>query len=441
MNNTNVFVSKSQDSSAAGHAEPVVRHRLPVGVGSQAPSLTTAHISPLHLSEIRIAENDNPHIVIRNDAVSSVDSTNQIRFVSQASNVRVVSDLEHTQRTGLYTITCDELKHPIDVWSFPTAQNGYIFQLFASYYNPDKERQIIVDGHYHFVTSMVFSVADLNAHAAPGYTPQFEGSFEIYAGGTLVKAKMSPRNHLRLGAGRAGGGLRGQVEGFSEASRRRLRNTLGKTLRDVIPTLVTLTYPNEWPLDSQRWKRDLDVFQKRLLRRFPHCSGVWKMEPQQRGAPHFHLLVWGAELVQLGLWCSRAWYEVVDSGDEKHLAHGAVIEPIRTWRGTKSYVAKYLGKVITRKEESEDNPWAFPGRWWGMFGAKSIPWAEKITALLPRAEVTLLIRTMRKYAFKRGDKKANRRRRRDYFSLSILVNDATWWFENLNKLVCWAGAA
>jgi hypothetical protein len=89
---------------------------------------------------------------------------------------------------------------------------------------------------------------------------------------------------------------------------------------------------------------------------------VWKLEPQRRGAPHFHLLLFGLEEGLSKDWLSRSWYEVVGSGDERHLRAGTRVEGIRSWRGVMSYAAKYLGKL-----ESLPKDWlGGVGRWWGV---------------------------------------------------------------------------
>ena len=83
------------------------------------------------------------------------------------------------------------------------------------------------------------------------------------------------------------------------------------------------------------------------------------MEFQERGACHFHVLIDGAidehEL-------KRMWYEIVGSGDPRHLKHGAHISPIRSLGGFKRYMVDYL-----TKEEQKQVPWFYEnaGRFWG----------------------------------------------------------------------------
>jgi len=62
-----------------------------------------------------------------------------------------------------------------------------------------------------------------------------------------------------------------------------------------LPAMVTLTYPGDWLTVAPHGKAvkvHLDTFRKRYLRAWgdPLC-GLWKLEFQRRGAPHFHLLM------------------------------------------------------------------------------------------------------------------------------------------------------
>lgn len=98
-----------------------------------------------------------------------------------------------------------------------------------------------------------------------------------------------------------GGGKRGNIERFSEGSRRRLLRQLARTCVDELPIFATLTFPDNFPGNPKAWKRYLDNFFKRLQRVHAHASGFWKLELKERQsgvnvgqkAPHFHLLLWG----------------------------------------------------------------------------------------------------------------------------------------------------
>lgn len=192
-----------------------------------------------------------------------------------------------------------------------------------------------------------------------------------------------------------GGGCRSVVSGFSASSRRRLMQQLAKVRRDAVPIFLTLTYPNEWPLSPQEWKRHLHNFRRRFVRAYPQVSMIWKLEPQRRGAPHFHLFVFGIDTIEVGFrqWLSETWYQVVASGDEKHLRAGTRVEYLRNIRGAFSYAAKYMGKAVENREE-----WERPGRFWGVYGRDNLPVGVVFDVPLSWLEATDLHRFLRRYA-------------------------------------------
>lgn len=162
---------------------------------------------------------------------------------------------------------------------------------------------------------------------------------------------------------------RGAITGFSGAARKRLIELMASLNRQRLrrlPLFVTLTYPAKWPDEPQVWKRHLDTWLKRLEREYTGLSVIWKLEFQSRGAPHYHLLVFGARWIS-PQWLSRSWYEVVDSGDINHLMAGTKVEFIRSWRGVMFYASKYLAK--------KTNEGLMPGvgRFWGVMHRERLP--------------------------------------------------------------------
>jgi hypothetical protein len=155
------------------------------------------------------------------------------------------------------------------------------------------------------------------------------------------------------------------VREFSRKSRTRLQQTLcamptAHVGRGIL--FVTLTYPAAYPGSWRIWKRQLDSWLKRTRRRLPRCAGVWKLEPQRRGAPHFHLLLVGAPYLAKE-WISRAWYDTVGSKDPKHLAAGTNVQLAHSHRGVLAYAAKYVAKYERLPADWQDGV----GRWWGVF--------------------------------------------------------------------------
>jgi len=212
-----------------------------------------------------------------------------------------------------------------------------------------------------------------------------EGTVIAYPQGSMMKIRRGVEF-----ASQVIGGIRGKIKGFSRASRRRLMEKVAQLRRDLIPLFVTLTYPSLYPSGSREYKRHLDNFRRRMVRKFPGCGVIWRLEFQKRGAPHYHLLVWGVSYVELLIWVSKAWYEVVGSGDEKHLRAGTRVEWIRSWRGVWSYVSKYVAKVGDGEDELE------VGRWWGYWG--ELPYSASVFLRVADKDVVQLLRYARRYS-------------------------------------------
>jgi len=201
-------------------------------------------------------------------------------------------------------------------------------------------------------------------------------SVEWASGGSLVSLK------IPWASSTPPGGSRGRVVGFSKASRRRMLRLVNSIdRRQVEPDqvlFVTLTYPGEWPRDPQAWKRHLEAFRMRLERRWGRMPVLWKLEFQKRGAPHWHLLlIVPAERVglvrALRKWTAQAWYEVVKSGDVRHLKAGTQVDRVRTWRGVVSYCGKYLGKEVAAPCDPETGEVWSTGRIWGVWRREMLP--------------------------------------------------------------------
>lgn len=194
------------------------------------------------------------------------------------------------------------------------------------------------------------------AHISP------QTSITVHEGGTLVKL-------ARSGQGQKGGGKRGRVGGFSASSRKRLVRFMA-SLNPVAmgaesTDFVTLTYPRTFPADGRAWKRDLDAFCKVLGRHPDVTAWVWKLEPQKRWAPHFHLVVFGRAALDPE-WVADAWWRIVGEGGADHRAAGTQTQPVRSWSGVLHYSAKYIAKI----DHADDLPefWRNVGRWWGKGG-------------------------------------------------------------------------
>ena len=142
---------------------------------------------------------------------------------------------------------------------------------------------------------------------------------------------------------------RAGITGFSEKSRQRLRLSLAKVDQGKCGTPIfgTLTYPAEFPLDEETFKRHLKIFSQRFLRAFPHAAFHWKLEFQSRGAAHFHPIFWNLSadreyLKHFRGWLASNWFEVMRSGDEKHFWAGTSADMIKSQFGIMRYVSGYI---------------------------------------------------------------------------------------------------
>jgi hypothetical protein len=231
-------------------------------------------------------------------------------------------------------------------------------------------------------------VGDISLDSTTAHIPARGGKacqrgYAMYAshGGSVAKLQ---------GVGRGGpGGARGKrgAAMFSKDSRRRLLQLIGSIDKNgaTPPLFVGLTYPGEWLDNPASWHQDMENFYDRLCRKYlwANLSIIWRMEPQQRGAPHFHLFIFGLEFLPWQ-WVAATWAELTNG----NRASCCRVEKVRSWRGAMSYASKYLAK---RGDDdagdgfttSTGTPLPEVGRHWGVMGRKHLPvtWARYALAL------------------------------------------------------------
>jgi hypothetical protein len=174
-----------------------------------------------------------------------------------------------------------------------------------------------------------------------------------------------------------GGGIRDRVRGFSRTSRRNLLRRLASINRTSFRAFkgriifVTLTYPHEHPQDPVLCKGHLKALRKRLQREFGTFAAFWRLGIQQRGAWHFHLLLFvGSSFGTVGelrRFVSSSWYEVTGKISEGHLRAGTRVEAVQKWREATSFVERYMAKPEEFPEGVQT------GRIWGIWNPKLLP--------------------------------------------------------------------
>lgn len=159
----------------------------------------------------------------------------------------------------------------------------------------------------------------------------------------------------------AGRGERGEIYELSRESLRRLCFVAHNTAV-TFDTMTTLTYPGQWESDGRQVKEHLYKWLKWAQRTCKTDSYLWALEFQGRGAPHFHIFTYGGLLLKSKQACSLQWFNIVQSGDEKHLKAGTRVEHLRCPDAAGRYAAKYASKP---HQKAVPVNYRNVGRFWG----------------------------------------------------------------------------
>ena len=206
---------------------------------------------------------------------------------------------------------------------------------------------------------------------------------ELAKGGDFMHLESRPTKRKRRVEDRP---KRGEITCFSPSSRRRMMesvNTADMQAALASPSrrslFVTLTVHEDEGVAHARLA--LKRLRDRLRHRFPSVFGWWKLEPQKRGAPHYHLWLivdmreggipvtpkspdemgecpfdlWRIHLEQ---WFLRSWRGCT----EQHTITQVRVEDPKSANGMKRYLSKYLGKAVDVPEHWRCN------RYWGTWG-------------------------------------------------------------------------
>ena len=166
---------------------------------------------------------------------------------------------------------------------------------------------------------------------------------------------------------------RGRIKGFSAGARKRLATFIASCEPMGLPVLLTLTLPGDFDSNPDTWKRYMRAFYQRMERRYPAVRWVERLEFQKRGAPHWHVAAWGLGEVtsQLHREVAGHWFEVVGSGDVRHLRAGTRVEEPRSAAAWVTYMCKEFAKgcqVLHAGAVQAMFPETSLGRWWTVRG-------------------------------------------------------------------------
>jgi hypothetical protein len=338
------------------------------------------------------------------------------------------------------------------------------------------ERTAAVPEHGEAVPGTAAGLLNGHISSPDVFNPFDQGHIDVWVGAGLIKVVKQKRDQI-IPENSKKQTKRGQIHAISRASRRRMMHYLATLwLEGLLPLFGTTTYPDIFPEDAEKFKRDLQTLIERLKRRFPGVGLLWRLEFKKRKsglnvgkiAPHFHWLLWnvpskfdfktekgkwakvsqardgtwletvrfydGEKLAtvikqvsgqdRFTEWLSRNWYDVAGTGDLRHFNAGTNVKVLTSKREVFSYVSKYMGKV------DEDEGCACPGRFWGVVNPKNIPTGERKRIYCTGKQATQLMRFMRRYIHS----VTRRKYRFNRWSMNCICS-ADYWLERLPKLL------
>lgn len=178
-------------------------------------------------------------------------------------------------------------------------------------------------------------------------------------------------------------GKRGGITTFSAGSRRRMFDLFHRLEIKRKPIFVTLTYGKDYP-DANTAKKNLRALFERLRKRLGSqtVSAIWRMEFQERGAPHFHIIFFDLPFIDKLTW--QYWWEEITGTPEPFTR----VERVKSHKHIMAYVSKYVAKVepssktgfisLTYLHAYQQKYGDSIGRVWGVFQREHLPMAEKI---------------------------------------------------------------
>jgi hypothetical protein len=194
-----------------------------------------------------------------------------------------------------------------------------------------------------------------------------------------------------------GGGLRGAVVGFSKASRRRLLHLMNRMdTRGIRTSFLTLTFASA-KTTAKAAKAALKRFTERVKYKYgASVSWIWRLEFQERGAPHFHLITFGLPFIKQAQ-LQTIWTQCTK--EELSIVH---IQRVKNSKHLISYVAKYIAKLADKPAPTEaDKPTSQQsayldigtyqqndpeanrqGRLWGFYNEEGLPYAIQRKAIV-----------------------------------------------------------
>jgi hypothetical protein len=158
---------------------------------------------------------------------------------------------------------------------------------------------------------------------------------------------------------------RGKIKEFSKRSRHRLLTLVARLDAHISGVLVTLTYKSNMQ-DYELSKQHLDLVLRYLKYHYPQASALWRLEQQQRGAIHYHVMLLTREHIWVDVNSLRAhWRHVI--GEDASVN----VKWVDNRKRAMMYVSKYVAKVSSQTNDMADSRASAEGN------LDSMPYSEK----------------------------------------------------------------
>lgn len=198
-----------------------------------------------------------------------------------------------------------------------------------------------------------------------------------------------------------------------------------------MPKFLTLTFSSIVKPDIA--KVVFRTFIKRLRRKYPVMSALWRAEMQRRGSPHFHLIIFRmpfvlqAELQDIWEKCTlERWHKgmryqirsfvtierfVWRRRYARNVRRSRVfIKALKNARQTMFYASKYVAKNVEKGDIASldegsyltEKPLAWSGRHWGIVNKKELPYAKREITIISDNQIAQCFRDYRATIFEGG---------------------------------------
>lgn len=198
---------------------------------------------------------------------------------------------------------------------------------------------------------------------------------------------------------------RGRIVKFTKRSRFRLFTLLAKidNKLSIPPIFVSLTYHYGHENDPRSVKSQLHNFLVQLRLFDPDVQFIWRFEYQERGAPHFHLIIFPSILrspllqKKYNQRISEIWHLIADPKSRKHKEYGCKVVNIKSYKEACAYLSKYIAKPSNEFTDHKD------GKFWG--NSRNLPIVCKKIYSAWDEDATLIIEKIRKWLIENGREK------------------------------------